>query len=268
MRVSISNIAWERSEDESVSSVLQEMGIALVDIVPGKYFANPEAYDSNAISPIRDWWTSRGITLSGMQALLFGTTGLNLFGDDGRMLQHLKAVCKLAGALGIRPITFGSPRNRDRRDLTTAQAVKEAVGFFRRVGDHALTFGVELCLEPNPPSYGCNFMTTTAETAEVVALADHPAVRLQLDTGAMAMNQEDPGQTVKQYHSLIGHVHASEPNLVPLGAGEVDHDAVAEALTRYLPETVVTIEMRSINIHPRDWLPGPIQLARAKYGRS
>ena len=267
MRVSISNIAWEEPDDESVSSLLREMGVGLVDIAPGKYFPNPEACDSNAISRVRDWWTRRGITLSGMQALLFGTTGLNLFGDDGRMLHHLKAVCKLAGALGIRPITFGSPRNRDRGDLTTAQAVKEAVDFFRRVGDHALTFGVELCLEPNPPSYGCNFMTTTAETAEVVALADHPAVRLQLDTGAMTMNQEDPRQTVKHYHPLIGHVHASEPNLVPLGAGEVDHDVVAEALTRYLPEVVVTIEMRAIDRRPTDWLPDPIQLARAKYGR-
>jgi hypothetical protein len=53
-----------------------------------------------------------------MQALLFGTTGLNVFGDNKSqeaMLEHLRAVCRIGAGLGATKLVFGSPKNRDRR---------------------------------------------------------------------------------------------------------------------------------------------------------
>ena len=38
-----------------------------------------------------------------------------------------------------------------------------------------------------------------------------------------------------KYAELIGHVHASEPNLVPLGDGTTNHKIFFKALTRPLP---------------------------------
>ncbi|MFD1693389.1 sugar phosphate isomerase/epimerase family protein [Azotobacter chroococcum] len=77
-----------------------------------------------------------------------------------------------------------------------------------------------ICLEPNPSCYGANFMTTSVETARVVREVAHPFIGMQLDTGALSINGEDPEAVLRDSSSLIGHIHASEPDLLPLGDGE------------------------------------------------
>ena len=100
-----------------------------------------------------------------------------------------------------------------------------------------------ICLEPNPTCYGANFMTTSTETAQVVKCVAHPAIQMQLDTGAITINHENPHVVLHDCAALIGHVHASEPDLLPLGDGGTEHGKMADALSHYLPSHVVTIEM-------------------------
>lgn len=246
MRISISNIAWDASEDDAVAGLLATHGVDAIDIAPGKYFPDPEQATPAQIAAVREGWLARGIDIVGMQALLFGTTGLNVFGPapvQDALLRRLAAVCRVGAGLGATRLVFGSPKNRDRSGLDDGHALQMAVDFFRRLGDAAAEQGVRICLEPNPPRYGANFMTTSAETAAVVAAVAHPAIRMQLDTGAMTINGEDAASTVAAYAPLVGHVHASEPDLVPLGDGASPHDAVHAALLRHLPDHVVCIEM-------------------------
>lgn len=246
MRIAISNIAWEVADDQHVADILKQHDVDAVDVAPGKYFPDPKSADTLDIARVRKWWADRGIEITGMQSLLFGTSGLNLFGtaeSQEAMLDHLRAVCRIGGELGARRLVFGSPRNRDRTGLTDEAAHDIAVAFFRRLGDIAASQGVLVCLEPNPPRYGANFMTTSRDTATVVSAVAHPAIRMQLDTGAITINSEDPQQVVTDYAHLIGHVHASEPDLVTLGEGGTNHAAVAAALSALLPEHVVSIEM-------------------------
>jgi len=254
MRLAISNIAWEVADDEDLLRLLKQYGVDAIDVAPGKYFPVPAQATAEQIAQVRDWWTSRGIELTGMQALLFGTTGLNLFGDAqsrAAMLAHLAAVCRIGGGLGATRLVFGSPKNRDRSGLDDEQTLAIASEFFRELGDIARAAGVIVCLEPNPTCYGANFMTTVTETAAVVRAVAHPAIKMQFDTGALAINGEDPEQVLRQYADLIGHVHASEPNLVPLGDGSTDHQAMRAALERYLPNHVVSIEMVATKDEPR-----------------
>ncbi|MGZ8410510.1 MAG: sugar phosphate isomerase/epimerase family protein [Hyphomicrobium sp.] len=246
MRIAISNIAWEPEEDDDLARLLQRYGVDAIDVAPGKYFPEPGAATEQEIARVRLWWAERGIEITGMQALLFGTTGLNVFGPpevQDAMLRHLAAVCRIGAGLGACRLVFGSPKNRDRSGLGDAQAADMASAFFRRLGDIAQSHGVILCLEPNPPRYGANFMTTSAETARIVKQVSHPWVRMQLDTGAITINGEYPAAVLQNDAALIGHVHASEPDLVPLGDGGTDHARVAESLMRFLPDHLVCIEM-------------------------
>lgn len=246
MRIAISNIAWDVADDEQVFHLLNKHGIDAIDIAPGKYFPDPKNASMAEIACVREWWEKRGISITGMQALLFGTTGLNLFAGieiQEAMLEHLAAVCRIGAGLGASKLVFGSPKNRDRSGLTNQEARTMAVAFFRRLGDIASQYNVMVCLEPNPPCYGANFMTNSTETASIVSEVAHLAIRMQLDTGALTINNEDTCQIVKEYANLIGHVHASEPDLVTLGDGATNHILTAEALTTYLPGLVATIEM-------------------------
>lgn len=246
MRLAISNIAWDVGDDAAVADLLLRYGVDAIDVAPGKYFPQPVHATDADIASVKRWWSERGIAITGMQALLFGTTGLNLFGGvdvQDAMLRHLGAVCRIGNGLGGTRLVFGSPRNRDRSGLDNDTTLRVAVPFFRRLGDIAADCGVTVCLEPNPECYGANFMTGTLETAAVVRVIDHSAIRMQLDTGALTINGEDPAVVLAQCADLVGHVHASEPNLVPLGDGGADHAAVAAALVRYLPDHVVSIEV-------------------------
>lgn len=246
MRLAISNIAWEVAQDEELARLLKRYAVDAIDIAPGKYFPSPATATADEIAQVQTWWRAHGIELTGMQSLLFGTSGLNLFGDadvQNRMLEHLSAVCGIAGRLGASRLVFGSPRNRDRAGLDDEQAMEMATGFFRKLGDRARDAGVMICLEPNPTCYGANFMTTSAETADVVRAVAHPAIRMQFDTGALTINDEDPETVLAESAALIGHIHASEPNLVPLGDGTTDHRRMRAALEKYLPESLVSIEM-------------------------
>jgi len=166
------------------------------------------------------------------------------------LLQHLGAVCRIGAILGAPRIVFGSPKNRDRSGLSDAETMEMATAFFRRLGDLAAAQGVMICLEPNPTCYGANFMTTSLDTAQVVSHIAHPAIRMQFDTGALTINGEDPSSVLQMSAGLIGHVHASEPNLLPLGDGNSDHVAMHLALSRHLPHHLVTIEMVATQQEP------------------
>ena len=253
MRLAISNIAWDVTEDEALAALLQRFEVDAIDIAPGKYFPRPSEATEVDILKVRQWWTERGIEVTGMQALLFGTKGLNVFGppeSQAALLQHLNAVCHIGAILEAPRIVFGSPKNRDRSGLSDAETLATAASFFRRLGDLAAAQGVMICLEPNPTCYGANFMTTSEETAQVVSHIAHPAIQMQFDTGALTINGEDPATVLQMSAGLIGHVHASEPNLLPLGDGNSDHYAMCRALSQHLPHHLVTIEMVATQQEP------------------
>jgi sugar phosphate isomerase/epimerase len=140
MRLAISNIAWDTSEDEDIAALLNRCGVDIIDIAPGKYFPEPAKATDQEIACVKRWWVERGIEISGMQALLFGTAGLNVFGSpqvQDAMLQHLTAVCRIGAGLGATRLVFGSPKNRDRNALNDKQVIEIAIPFFRRLGDVA-----------------------------------------------------------------------------------------------------------------------------------
>ena len=246
MRLAISNIAWNVDEDKAIAELLQRYKVDAIDIAPGKYFPEPMQAPANEIALVRNWWGDRGIEIAGMQSLLFGTQGLNLFGErtvQQKMLAHLSAVCRIGVGLGATRLVFGSPKNRDRTGLSDQETLAIATNFFRQLGDIALNEGVQVCLEPNPPCYGANFMTTSAETALMVMSVDHPAIRMQFDTGALTINSEDIAQVLDKSSALIGHIHASEPNLLTLGDGTTNHAQFGSEIKHYLPNHIVSIEM-------------------------
>ena len=245
MRLSISNIAWDVSEDDRVAAILREMGFSAIDIAPGKYFPDPHTTTASDIAEVRRWWERRGVEIIGMQSLLFGTQGLNLFGPaQDMMLERLGAVLKIAKGLNATRLTFGSPKNRDRTGITDGEALRVAVDFFRRLGDLVGCDGTKICLEPKPPAYGCNFMIDSEETATVVRATGHPSISMQFDSGASYLNEEDVALVFERNKSIIEHCHASEPHLSPLGTGQVNHHEVASSIPSDVAARVaVCVEM-------------------------
>lgn len=246
MRISISNIAWDVREDAQVIDLLRNYNVNAIDIAPGKYFPDPIQATDKEIFAVKNNWNSKGIDIVGMQSLLFGTQGLNVFSCaeiQTKMLHHLKAVCRIASGLGIKSLVFGSPKNRDRHDLNDLQTMEVAVSFFRRLGDIAKDYGVIICLEPNPRCYGANFMTTSIDTSRVVREVGHDNIKMQLDIGAITINDESIHEVLARDSDIIGHIHLSEPDLKPLGQDNTNHKMIAEKLSENFSNSLATIEM-------------------------
>jgi D-psicose/D-tagatose/L-ribulose 3-epimerase len=246
MKLSISNIAWDVDEDLEIANLLNRYNIDAIDIAPSKYFADPATVSDCKIDAVRTWWSNHGIEIVGMQALLFGTTGLNIFGSPEvkiALLEHLSHICRIGSALRAKKLVFGSPKNRDRSALSDQQTIKEAVEFFGRLGDIAKSYDVVVCLEPNPHCYDSNFMVTSIETADIVRMVNNSSIQMQFDSGALTLNNESAACVLTNSSSIVGHIHISEPNLLPLGSCQTDHSLIYQALNQFLPNHFCTIEM-------------------------
>ena len=244
MQLSISNIAWEKDEEPQIAELLQRLGVTAVDVAPGKYFTDVSAASDADIRNVRSFWEERGISIYGMQSLLFGTNGLNVFGDTGsqeRLLRHLGHICRIADGLGATRLVFGSPKNRDRTGLTDDDAQDIALDFFSRLGGIAKYWGVVITLEPNPVCYGTNWITTTKEAYAFVKELHNTGIAMQLDTGTVLTNGENIS-AIHSFRDAVGHVHLSEPNLLPLCVAPGVHSHVFRAAADIAPGTV-TIEM-------------------------
>lgn len=244
----MSNLAWDPAgEDEAVAALFGRKGISGVELAPTKVWATPTETPRAELLRYREFWNQRGVAVVAMQALLFGRPEFALFGSDEdrrRLGEYLARIIELGGALGAHALVFGSPRNRRRGEMAPARALDIAAEFFQRMGAVAEENGTALCIEPNPPEYGCDFVTTVAEGAELVSRVGRRGFGLHLDAGGMTLNQEDPGVEITRAGAGVRHFHISEPNLAPVGDGGTDHAAMARALRGAGYGGWASIEMR------------------------
>lgn len=245
--LSISNIAWDPSEDDAVAALLIREGVTGIEIAPTKWRERPFDARPDEIAAYRAKWETRALRVVSLQALLFGRPDLQLFdtpASRAAMSDFLRRVIDFGAALGAGVLVFGSPKNRLRGSLPLRDAVEIATEFFRDLGAHAHSQRVALCIEANPVQYGCDFITTTAEAVELCRVVDHPGIRLNADLGGMTLSGEDPAQSLAAAAPFISHFHASEPDLAELGA-RADHDAAARGLSAISYDGWVSIEMRA-----------------------
>lgn len=267
MRLAISGISWEPRDDDAVAAVLAKRGVDAIELAPTKLWPRLDEAPEQAVRAYARTWADRGVRIVALQALLFGRPDLVLFGEPAareRTLQFLMRVIEIAEWLGAGVLVFGSPKNRLVGDMPRAQAKEIATAFFRALGRCAREHGTLFCIEPNPKDYGCDFVQTAAEGAELVREVNEPGFRLHLDAGALCLNHEDPGAAIAGGREWLAHFHISEPHLVPLGSGGTDHASMAEALRAHDYRGVVSVEMRP---DPRQLagIDAALQLARAVY---
>jgi D-psicose/D-tagatose/L-ribulose 3-epimerase len=250
MNVAISNIAWGTEEEPAVAALMQRLGVRGVEVAPGKIGPKPAELTDDDLRRYRAFWNERGIEIVAMQALLFNTEGLAIFGNELSrrvMGDYLARIIRLGGQLGAKALVFGSPKNRLVGKLTPREIEAIAVPFFREMAAVAADNDTCLCIEPNPSAYGADWITTAKEAQAFVALVDRPGFGLHLDAGALYMQHEGPVE-IRAAGDRIRHFHASQPNLGPLQpGGEVPHDRYAAVLREIKYPRWVSVEMRQLS---------------------
>lgn len=247
MRLAVSNIAWPLETDELVAAVLRGHGVQGVEIAPTKIWTQPLEASRTSVRAYRQSWEDRGLPIVAMQALLYGRPDLTIFDDAAtrrRTRDYLAGIIELAGELGAKALVFGSPKNRRRGPLSRTEADEIAIPFFREIGRRAAERGIDFCLEPNPAEHECDYATSAAEGLDVVCRADQDGFGLHLDTAAMTLADDAPGESIARPGSRLRHFHVSEPYLAPIGCGGVDHRVFARALRDSGYNDWISIEMK------------------------
>jgi sugar phosphate isomerase/epimerase len=255
MRIAVSNIAWPSGADAEALAILRQHGASGVELAPTKVWPRPLRAAPAEVARYRQWWESRGFPIVALQALLFGRPDLVLFGPAetrDAAVEYLEGVLALAGRLGAYALVLGSPGNRRRGALDAAAATQLAVPFFHRLGEAALRHGVCLCIEPNPPEYGCDWVTCAGEAAALVDAVGSEGFGLHLDTAAMYLAGDSPS-CVTAAGRRLRHFHVSTPFLhgVP-GEEGVAYAGFARALAEQGYSGWVSVEMAEPKLQP-DW---------------
>ncbi|WP_158548496.1 sugar phosphate isomerase/epimerase [Blastococcus sp. TF02A-26] len=255
MRLAYSNLAWPAELDDAVLPELPELGFASLEVAPTRLWDDPLAQGPDEVARVRAAAEAAGVRIVALQSLLFQRPELQLFGDAQArrgLADHLVGMARLAAGLGATRLVFGSPGNRRRGDLPVEQADEMAVELFAGIGARAADLGVCFCIEANPEVYRCDYLTDAVASTAFVRAVDSPGVRLHLDTACMALAGDDAAERVRAGADVLAHVHASAPQLGPVGPdGPVDHEVVAAALREVGYEGHVSVEMLTVADDPQ-----------------
>lgn len=248
MKLAVSSIAWSPSEENEVAQVMNGYGLSSVELAPTKIWDDPTKATDDQIEEVVGWWSDRGISIDAFQSMLFSRPDLKLFQDESRRagcLEYLKDFTVLAGKMGAKRMIFGSPKNRQRNGMSYEQAFELATGFFREIGEVAVSNGVIFCIEPNAPQYNCDFVTNAKQGADLVTAVNHPGFGLHLDTACMALAGDDVYASIREYSDMLRHFHVSSPMLEQVEErSDVPHEIASKALHEIGYEHTVSIEMR------------------------
>ncbi len=248
MQLSISNIAWEFTDDSYVYELMKKNDYTGLEIAPTRIFPeNP--YDK--LSEAADWSSKLkddyGFVVPSMQSIWFGRKE-NIFGSDEErraLLGYTRKAIDFAVAIGCRNLVFGCPRNRNMPDGADPEI---AIAFFRDLGDYAASKGTCIGMEANPPIYNTNYMNDTISVLELIKEVDSTGFRLNLDVGTMIQNGESPNELAGNIE-LVNHVHISEP-----GLKTIEQRQLHQELMRLLKEEeyagYISIEMGKVSELP------------------
>ncbi len=243
MNLAISNIAWDEPEEKEVFSYLKKNDIHHIELAPSKVFSDAASPAQDEVTKYMDYLSRNQLQPVSFQSLFYPRPELNIFSEPSESLEFMKGVVDLAHSMGVSNLVFGSPKNRDKGELTGEEVSRTALSFFRELGAHAASKNVSIGMEANAPLYNCNFLTGTPETIDFIREVNSPGIGLNLDLGTVRINSENIGEILESGFDTVRHVHLSEPYLKPVkGDGLVEETLSLLASKNY--RKYVSIEMR------------------------
>lgn len=215
IHLAISNIAWDKSLDESVYNLLHKLNIRGLEIAPTRIIEE-KPYQSENIKKakfiLEEIKLKYKLQVCSMQSIWFGHSE-NIFESQENykiLRDYTFNAIEYAASIGCKNLVFGNPKNRNIKNYKEELPI--AVKFFNEIGDYAYKNNVVIALEPNPTIYNTNFINTTKSAIEFVKKLSTKGIKINYDLGTVIANGEDIN-LIKENIDLINHIHISEPNL-------------------------------------------------------
>lgn len=245
-RLALSNLAWLPEQDAEIVPKLAYLGVQGIEVAPTR-LGDWATLTPAVLAAYRNRLADYGLSISSLQAVLFGVDGAQLLGTAAEFSvfrDHLALVLEIGQALGAQVAVFGSPRNRLLNGLNLEAAQHLATERLALLAPAFSDAGIVLGIEPVPAYYGGEFLSRTDDVAALVAQVDAPAVRLHLDTGCVHLAGDDIGAIITRHHAVLAHFHIAEPDLTGFVKPVTDHAGAAAALSATGYDHWISIEMK------------------------
>jgi D-psicose/D-tagatose/L-ribulose 3-epimerase len=159
----------------------------------------------------------------------------NISADDPHHQQlglawHKKLIERSAelGAVAYCGALFSHPGHVCRRRPPSDELARAAENL-HELAEHADRMGVRVVIEPMS-RFRIHLVNTAAQAVNLVRLADHPNISVNLDTYHMITEERDYGAAIRQALPLLWGIHACENDRGVPGGGLVPWMAVFDAL--------------------------------------
>lgn len=269
MKIAISNLAFPNEGRERTYARLAAAGAQGVEIAPTRLQPWSEM-SASAGRQERARLGDAGLMPSSLQAIFYGRPELQLLADEAAfqaMSDHLARLAEYAQALEVTTAVFGAPAHRNRNGLDVDEANDLGAARLVSLGRRLEGSGLALGMEPIPPAYRGDFLTTYAEAAAMVRRVDHQAIRLHLDTGCVLLGGDDIARAIEECADLLVHFQAAEPNLGGFDAPIAKHAEAAQKLAAVGYGGWVAIEMLEDSPDPAAGAEKAVSYAADLYGR-
>ncbi|NLG05124.1 MAG: sugar phosphate isomerase/epimerase [Clostridia bacterium] len=241
MRLSISNIGWDATNDMVVYELMKKYGYSGLEIAPTRIIPeNPYDNLKVAESWAKELNIKEGFTVPSMQSIWFNCQE-KLFGSKEErqfLVNYTKKAIDFAEVIGCKNLVFGCPRNRN---LPEGVDTLVAAVFFKELGDYAAEHHTVIGMEANPPIYNTNYINDTSSALELIEQVGSDGFKLNLDVGTMIQNGEEI-EELNDKVDCISHVHISEPGLKLIEQRDI-HKKLMKLLMNENYRGFVSIEM-------------------------
>ncbi|HPP53675.1 MAG TPA: sugar phosphate isomerase/epimerase family protein, partial [Thermoguttaceae bacterium] len=226
MKFAICNETFQDWPLERGFQFAAECGYEGVEIAPFTVAPYVTQISQTTRHEIRKQADQAGLEIIGLHWLLAKTEGFHLTSPDPeirrRTADYLAELSRFCADLGGHILVFGSPKQRDLLEgVSLEKGMDYAAEVFSRVAPVLEDHEVVLAIEPLAPAE-TNFLCTAAEATELIERIGSPQVRLHLDCKAMSSEKIPIPQLIRQYHPLLAHFHANDPNRQGPGFGQLD----------------------------------------------
>jgi sugar phosphate isomerase/epimerase len=211
------------------------LGYGGLELAPATLGPDPLAVTDVTLAGMARTAADHGLIVAGLHWLLTPFPDLSIT-DTARAKATRSAIlrlCDICAALGGKVMVHGSPKQRVPPPGEAPDALLDRVAAFfgpvaERAGALGLTYGIEPLSRDQTP-----FLTTVAETADLVGRVDHPAFVTMIDTSSAGLGEAlSVPDLIRRWlpTGLIGHIHLNDTNRGAPGMGSDDFAAILAAL--------------------------------------
>lgn len=237
MTLSVSNLAWDHNDNESIFSELKKLNINHVEGVLTKIDSWGNL-NSDVIKRYKERLDNHNIKIKSIQSIFYGVD-VNGFHDTNKIVQHIEKLIGYCKILGVNVMVLGSPTlRRDTKNLN--QSLKQT---FKLIDELLHNTDIELSIEPNTKEYGGSYFFNLEEICGFILNSNLRKIKTMVDTHNLLLENNDPCTDIKEYFEYINHVHISEPNLGPINNINF-HEKFSRTLKELNYNKIITLEMK------------------------